>query len=36
MTNSLFMGAGGRGGGREGVEREGTLVLSLSGVSKSL
>ena len=34
MTNSLFMV--GAGWGREGVDREGTLVLSLIGGFKSL
>ena len=34
MTNSLFMV--GAGWGRGGVDRGGTLVLSLSGGSKSL
>ena len=35
MKNSLFM-VGEGGGGREGIGRKGTLVLSLSGGSKSL
>ena len=34
MKNSLFYGRG--GGEREGIGREGTLVLSFSGGSKSL